>query len=825
MINYHIKYITSSETLHLKSSDFKCFKYETKKRAEESIYGSSKRNYCELRGGHWRSPRPRQIQKLESKLRDKNVIACEWTNEQLVTIIFSSGVIAYLTVKQDTLDISQILFDRYFVGKLPGHTVTNVVLSKSHILFTFVDRIATLVTFKKKTSNVPCKIVDKEPLLQTIELGGASRRTDRHVSWCENNDLLWTLVWSVTPAEPAPWSPVLEDHANLHLYQISGQNMNLLVYHRLENETLVAELSHKRDRIIHIVDQTASQKNCVTLRWMRYEVTESHTPKLQVSPENVTRLALPAPARVARRAPCDSRLVAACIDGSVHVAHHTAGLTHSTKAGFIATDVRWAGELVIAIEENGRIQCFDRALSLLNHHIKFLDLAADLSDAKRMKVLATLNAKCGPILLATFTGGPLALIHITHPRLITAWIRARRTSSAVALLRAMDWEHEGNDCLWAVNKLICASLRSGAEAVAGEGAAEAALGAWLAPRVPHAHAARRYASPLHDLARKFFHHLLRRGRVEKALSLGVELAAWDLFRDARWAAARRAPRLQHEAELLARALRPRHCTDSECSESCSCSSCSNSDDDTSASSETKPPPLPRVALPDHSTLLPVPASQPEPSSTNSIRPNLHQYLERDSTIWHRAIQDDTYLKTPSADRLKPILSQSSKWHSVEGLATHRPPTKHSLAAISEGTVMPSRSVIDIVPRPYDERIAMSHFKHLYQTELKEEAPNTLYRYQNNNYQPSLNYALEDRAYSNNVQRTVNRTEKNKVKFSDTVTIAVMSDPPGSPDSARELADSLPLCPPHNYLSAFTPQTPEAAPQKPSKIKVVHFGMV
>lgn len=38
------------------------------------------------------------------------------------------------------------------------------------------------------------------------------------------------------------------------------QNMNLLVYHRLENETLLAELSHKNDQIIHIVDQTASQK-------------------------------------------------------------------------------------------------------------------------------------------------------------------------------------------------------------------------------------------------------------------------------------------------------------------------------------------------------------------------------------------------------------------------------------------------------------------------------------------------------------------------------------------------------------------------------------
>lgn len=36
-----------------------------------------------------------------------------------------------------------------------------------------------------------------------------------------------------------------------------------------------------------------------------------------------------------------------------------------------------------------------------------------------MQVLACSSAKNGPMLLLTFSGGPLALLHITHPKLIT----------------------------------------------------------------------------------------------------------------------------------------------------------------------------------------------------------------------------------------------------------------------------------------------------------------------------------------------------------------------------------------------------------------------
>ncbi|XP_053693139.1 WD repeat-containing and planar cell polarity effector protein fritz [Sabethes cyaneus] len=96
-------------------------------------------------------------------------------------------------------------------------------------------------------------------------------------------------------------------------------------------------------------------------------------------------------------------------------------------------------------------------------------------------------------------------------------------------------------------------------------------------------------------------------------------------------------------------------------------------------------------------------------------------------------------------------------------------------------------------------------------------------------------------------------EKNKVKFSDTVTVAVVPEIPRkdklaekvrkSPsynpliaDPRRELAESLPLCHPNDdYLKDFTPmqdiignsneQENNEDPKKIPNIKVVHFGVV
>ncbi|XP_013180111.1 PREDICTED: WD repeat-containing and planar cell polarity effector protein fritz isoform X1 [Papilio xuthus] len=816
MFSYNVKFITSEETLYLKSGDFKSYKYETKKRLDETVYDAGKRNYCERRGGYWRIPKSSQLRQLESTLRDRHVVECIWVTDLLATLVFSSGVIAYASIKPKTLDVTQILFDRYCIGKLSGQTVTGVVFTKTHLLFTHAERTATLFTFGKtiENSSHPCRLSDRDPHVQVLELGGA-RRAERRLSWCCDGSGVKVLLWSAASAEPAPWSPVLEDLANLHLYQIHGQQVSLIAFHQLENEVLCAELSQKNDNVVHIVEQTACHKNGVTVEWQQFDISNPEERVVHLSALRVgaTRVSLPAVVRVARRSHCGHRLLATCIDGSLHIIHQATGLTHSVRAGFIPTDVRWAGELVLAVEEAGRLQCFDRALSLLHHHTKCLDLVSHFRDTRRMQVLATRDMKSGPIILALFAGGPLTLLHITHQRLLTAWIRADRTSNAVSLLRAMDWEEEGIECLRALSELVHGALRNSQQdkTMNNENAAQAALGAFLAPSVPLGTSALRFAPPVHDLARKFFHHLLRRGRIEKALSLAVDLSAWDLFADARWAARRAGqPHLAREAARAAHHYAHLHADDSECSESCSqCSSrtCSESEEELTGytrNGKTTPPPLPRLPQPPQPTILPVPITQNEPTSTHSIRPNLHQYLERDNTIWNTELRDDTCIdRKMYEEHFKPIRNlQTVKWQSVDNmLMNYRKPLSNA------NTDVPRSHLFDVIPRVQDDKV--SHFKHVYQTDLREAIPTT-YRYQSN-----INTNANGRLYRHDSTWSGKPLEKNKVKFSDTVTVAVVSEPPSSPDAAHELADSLPLCAPHKYLANFAPAP--TVPKPPAKI--------
>ncbi|XP_045495227.1 WD repeat-containing and planar cell polarity effector protein fritz isoform X1 [Colias croceus] len=829
MFSYDVKFLTCDDSVFVKNSDLKSYKYEAKKKFDETVYDNGKRMYCERRGGHVRAPRVNHIRQLESKLRDWNIVASEWINDSLATLVFSSGVIAHITINPTTLDVTQILFDRYCLGKLMGNTVTGVVLSRTHLLFIHPERIATLIVFGKKNDHVPCRISDRDPHLQSLDLGGSSRKTDRHVSWCQSSTGLRVLVWSNNIADPAPWSPLLEDHANLHLYNIEGQQVSLIAFHQIEGEVLIAELSQKNNSI-HIVEQATCHKNGVNLFWLRYDVPKSDR-VLQLSSlhEKVTQVSLSSPVRIARRSPCDARLLTACIDGSVHIIHNVAGLTHSIRAGFIATDVRWAGELVIASEETGRLQCFDRALSLLHHHTKCLDLTSHLRDTRRIQILGTRSFKGGPLILATFSGGPLTLLRISHPRLLTAWLRSGRPSNSIELLKTLDWEEEGDQCLHGISEIVISTLRKNTFDVNAESAIQGALGVYLAPTAPLPPSASRYSPPIHDLARKFFHHLLRRGRIEKAMSLAVELEAWDLFADAQWAATRaRQHQLAQEAAACATHYAPRT-HDSECSDSCSqCSShsYSESEDEHTHNGNRKinPPPLPRVPF-THPTVLSVPIAQNDPPSTNSIRPNLHQYLDRDNTIWTTNIKDDSYISKTYDRDLKPSSNQQNmRWNSVDVLNFNM-----NTSRISEGFVKPTSEVIQ---KPYNERMASTHFNHLFRADLKDDVPNT-YRYTSSLHLSNTNFNERYRQ-DKTVWPGSRPAEKNKVKFSDTVTIAVVPEQPQS-EVARELADSLPLCPPNKYLAAFTPQASKPydeprpldgeAQRNPPKIKVVHFGMV
>ena len=47
-----------------------------------------------------------------------------------------------------------------------------------------------------------------------------------------------------------------------------------------------------------------------------------------------------------------------------------------------------------------------------------------------------------------------------------------------------------------------------------------------------------YAEPIHDLSRRFFHHLIRHQQLVKAFQLAVDINDYDLFMDIYHAASR-----------------------------------------------------------------------------------------------------------------------------------------------------------------------------------------------------------------------------------------------------------------------------------------------
>lgn len=173
----------------------------------------------------------------------------------------------------------------------------------------------------------------------------------------------------------------------------------------------------------------------------------------------------------------------------------------------------------------------------------------------------------------------------------------------------------------------------------------------------------------------------------------------------------------------------------------------------------------------------------ETISTNSIRPNLHQYLERDLTLWNT---DVTQPQLPKRNGYNIDTIVTKRIVDSNVLASNKFQISNSnrnIVKINENNTKwrptQNHSVVDIIPRPQEERLGLSQHSRVYQTELSEEASTTsttnMYRYHNDsNLVVSDRIMLKPERSIPELQKTRQNGERNKVKFSDTVTIAVVS---------------------------------------------------
>ncbi|XP_063048912.1 WD repeat-containing and planar cell polarity effector protein fritz homolog isoform X2 [Engraulis encrasicolus] len=143
------------------------------------------------------------------------------------------------------------------------------------------------------------------------------------------------------------------------------------------------------------------------------------------------------------------------------------------------------------------------------------------------------------VLMLNFHGGPLAALRLRlgaltggqvgPVELVQERLRQGQVEEALGILAALDWSTMGAESYRALSAVTEHLLRLPLDAQ-HEAQLEAALGVFYSPSRPMSDTViLEFRDPISRYARRFFHHLLRHQRFEKAFLLAVDIGARDLF--------------------------------------------------------------------------------------------------------------------------------------------------------------------------------------------------------------------------------------------------------------------------------------------------------
>ncbi|KAK3928665.1 WD repeat-containing and planar cell polarity effector protein fritz [Frankliniella fusca] len=568
-----VHFWTLRDDITISNSDFGAFRFYDKKNNEDTTSFEGKKSYAEKRGHVWAPQNKRPIRlkdnvkELEEHLSQQRVVLCQWRECGLLQIMFSSGLFVNVVVNIFTGDPLSITFDKFLVGKLLSDYVTDVVLTKSHLICSYNDSQLSLVYFSKPTlkRSFPKSFSRLDSRLQTIELAGpAGRRLERKLV-CNVSGDMFVVWWHSSHDEVYPWSPVVkdEDRANVLVYGVSGLKVELLCHHRSEFELLSVLFSQIHSNIVRSVEQKVSRNGEVTVECSSYQISKGNMQK-----SSAASIALPTHVCCHSFSPLQDKLLLGCIDGSLALYDEALGVTQTVKVAFIPSIVSWHpdGGLFVIANERCQLQVLDASLAVLKQQLLSEDVApANLLDiTSYFRVQPTLqNVKWNKkaetgyyaekfvmpdcLLLLLFERGPLSTLRFvggggllgdihgsggfTVDSLVAQYLWSNQVEKAINLLSTLNWDIAGNTCLSSlqriVNHLFKQPLTPHHEALI-----QSVLGCFHMPIRPMCPATiDEFKAPVRDLTRRFFHLLLRYKLFEKAFRLAIDLMDCDLFMD------------------------------------------------------------------------------------------------------------------------------------------------------------------------------------------------------------------------------------------------------------------------------------------------------
>nr|XP_040570821.1 WD repeat-containing and planar cell polarity effector protein fritz homolog [Lepeophtheirus salmonis] len=564
------------DSTKIHSADSSCFKYAD--RSDNNYYKSSSDKVCyaDERNTSWvlNNKKPFKlksgIREMENLLSEQMVVFSKWRSPILYQMILSSSILINITINKEG-GIDKINIDKSLVGKVM-ETLISADFNSRHLVAINVESNVAVVDFRKPLSfhskiNDPIssfigKISNLEVQATTLQ-----KRSVRHVQLSKDSNFL-LIWWQHSSNEVHPWSPSSpdEDNHNIYMYSLkdgcsqklfsmySGSNPLRFTFRGTEGEVLYLgqEVSSLISPLVRDQFETPVSKNI-----LEYTLIGASNKKMKRKVNVISQVTCVGLIK---------ELIIICFtNGNIQIFDLIRDqMEASTKVPFIPFIIEvhpdgaiffylkykrgffnvsiytiWEGYLDISLwngectETSGYIldlgQYFNRTLTLEDMQWCPRDLIDISKDVFPFSNRVIIRFQGGPLVLLRIFGGcynntgSIQPIHLT-----LEYLKSKNYNSIIRLLRLLNWSSDGHSILISLNASFNAVLRSRRS----DDIIEKLLSLFYNPRVSIPQTiAEDYSEQVRDLSRRYFHHLLRRGRTGKAFQLAVDIEDYDLFMD------------------------------------------------------------------------------------------------------------------------------------------------------------------------------------------------------------------------------------------------------------------------------------------------------
>ncbi|XP_058523856.1 WD repeat-containing and planar cell polarity effector protein fritz homolog isoform X3 [Ochotona princeps] len=557
-------------TLHIGDRDIGIYQYYDKKDPSVTEHGNleEKQRLAESRDYPWtlKNRRPDKLRdslkELEELMQNSRCVLSKWKNKYVCQLLFGSGVLVSLSLSGPQLE--KVVIDRSLVGKLISDTISDALLTDNFIILSFLaqNKLCFIQFAKKMDSPDVNKRLEKLSALDYkisyYEIPGPiNKKTERHlaISCVQDVFVCW---WPLTSDAAWPWAPISseKDRVNLLILGYAQGRLEVLSSVRTEWDPLDVCFGTKQPYQVLTVEHSISVDKQPMVDSCIYECVRN---KMQCV--SVTRIPLKSKAISCCRNVTEERLILGCEDSSIILYETHRRVTVLAQADLLPSFISWhpSGAILLIGSTQGELQIFDMALSPIKIQLLAEDLSpketlqfnkffAVSSNLVQMQWLAphvvSQKSESGDIydlLFIRFDKGPVGVLlfklgvftqgQLGPVDIIFQYIHCDEICEAVNILSSMNWDTVGHQCFVSMSAIVNHLLRQKLTPER-EAQLEASLGTFYAPTRPLLDSTiLEYRDQISKYARRFFHHLLRYQRFEKAFLLAVDIGARDLFMD------------------------------------------------------------------------------------------------------------------------------------------------------------------------------------------------------------------------------------------------------------------------------------------------------